>query len=299
MGLRASRLSEAKTTTLRRRLAGAGITRVVGVNDGLSAMLAEKHGFGGLWASGLAISAAHGVPDASILTMTEFLAAAHVIDQASDLPVLADCDTGFGDVNVVRRMIREYERAGIAGVCIEDKEFPKRNSFSGGQDLADPDEFAAKIRAAKLTQTDPDFVVIARIESLIAGAGLDDALARAEYYEEAGADAILIHSKAAEPDEVLAFAREWRRRPDPLPLVAVPTTYYSVNRRALEEAGFAMVIYANQALRAATRAIDDAFERMEHSESTAALESDLASVDAVLELIGMDELEALPAATGA
>lgn len=297
MGLRAPRLSEAKTTTLRRQLGGPAITRVVGVNDGLSAMLAEKHGFGGLWASGLAISAAHGVPDASILTMTEFLAAAHVIDQASDLPVLADCDTGFGDVNVVRRMVREYERAGIAGVCIEDKEFPKRNSFSGGQELADPDEFAAKIRAAKLTQTDPDFVVIARIESLIAGAGLGDALERAECYEQAGADAILIHSKASEPDEVLAFAGEWRQRAEPLPLVAVPTTYYSVNLTALAAAGFAMVIYANQALRAATRAIDDAFDRMRRTESTAGLESDLAPVDAVLELIGMDELESEPAAT--
>ncbi|HEV3071796.1 MAG TPA: isocitrate lyase/phosphoenolpyruvate mutase family protein [Solirubrobacteraceae bacterium] len=278
------------SATLRALLAHDTITRAVGAGDGLQARLAERHGFDALWASGLAISAAHAVPDASILTMTEFLTAAQVIDRACELPVLADCDTGFGDVNNVARMVREYERAGIAGVCIEDKEFPKRNSFTDGQELASIAEFTARLLAAKDAQRAPEFVVVARVESLIAGEGIDDALARAACYQDAGADAILIHSKTADGEEVLDFARRWRKRSQPLPLIAVPTTYYSVGWPLLAQAGISMVIYANQALRAAVRAVDDTLERISAAENTAPVESDLASVQDVLALIGMDEL---------
>lgn len=144
------------TTALRARLEREPIARAIGGNDGLVGMLAERHGFDAVWASGLAISTSHGVPDAGILTMTELLAAAQVMTRSTTLPVLADCDTGFGDVNVVTRMVQEYETAGIAGVCIEDKEFPKRNSFTTGQELAEPQAFADKLQAAKQAQTDPD-----------------------------------------------------------------------------------------------------------------------------------------------
>jgi phosphoenolpyruvate phosphomutase len=282
--------SRDKPAALRSLLEGADICRAVGVGDGLSAMLAEKHGFEAIWASGLSISAAHGLPDASILTMTEFLGAASMIDAATRLPIIADCDTGFGDVNVVMRMTREYERAGIAAVCIEDKQFPKRNSFTAHQELAPIDEFAMKIRAVKRSQIDPDFAVIARIESLIAGTGLDDALERGERYCEAGADAILIHSKATTAAEVLEFAEVWEQRGNPIPLVAVPTTYYGVSSHALADAGFAMVIYANHPLRAAVRAIDSVLQRISCGDSTEPIEQDLTPVKEVLTLIGMDAI---------
>ncbi len=279
-----------KTTRLRQMLAAPGIVRVVGVGDGLSAKLGEKHDFDALWASGFAISTAHGVPDASILTMTEYLAAAHVMNSSTNLPVVADCDTGFGDIANVMRMVREYERAGIAAVCMEDKVFPKRNSFTADNKLLSADEFAAKVRAAKYAQSDSEFVVIARTESLITGHSLDDALYRAELYQQAGADAILIHSKSSSPDEVLTFARQWHTQSDPVPLVAVPTTYYGVTSDELEGAGFAMVIYANHAMRAAWAAVNQAFASIHGSNGTAALEADLPRVAEVLDFSGINQL---------
>jgi phosphoenolpyruvate phosphomutase len=273
-----------KTTTLRRALDGDRPVRVVGAHDAVTAILAERHGFDGLWASGLGISTAHGIPDTSILTMTELLDAAIVMERASSLPVIADCDTGFGGIDNVVRMVRLYERAGIAAVCIEDKQFPKRNSFLEGHELADPDEFAARIAAAKETQVDPDFVVIARLESLIAGAGLDDALARASAYADAGADAILVHSKARSPDEVLAFARRWRAL-ERTPLVAVPTTYYTVSAGTLAAAGYRVVIYANQALRAAIAAVDSALGSLAEHDSSDHLEERVASIQDVFDLV--------------
>jgi phosphoenolpyruvate phosphomutase len=273
-----------KTTVLRRALEGDGPVRVVGANDAVTALLAERHRFDALWASGLGISTAHGIPDTSILTMTELLDAAMVMERASSLPVIADCDTGFGGIDNVVRMVRLYERAGIAAVCIEDKQFPKRNSFLEGHELADPEEFAARVAAAKEAQSDPDFVVIARLESFIAGAGLDDALARASDYAEAGADAILVHSKAETPDEVIAFARRWRLL-DRTPLVAVPTTYYRASARALAAAGFRVVIYANQALRATISAVDSALESLAENDSSADLEHRVASIQDVFDLV--------------
>lgn len=266
------------------------LAQVVGVNDGLSGRLAEKHGFDALWASGFAISTAHGVPDASILTMTEYLMAANTVTGVTSLPVIADCDTGFGGLEMVTRMVREYERAGIAAVCIEDKLFPKRNSFTDDNALLPAEEFSTKIRVAKQTQTDPDFMVIARIESLIAGLPLGDALERAECYQAADADAILIHSKSSSPEEVIAFAREWCGRDDALPLIAVPTTYYSVTKEELEAEGFSMVIYANHAMRATWAAIDRTFECIRADNCTAGIEEALAPVAEVLRFSGIDEL---------
>ncbi|WP_067475385.1 isocitrate lyase/phosphoenolpyruvate mutase family protein [Nocardia amamiensis] len=279
-----------KSAQLRKLLGGDRLARVVGVGDGLSALLASRHGFDALWGSGLSISAAHALPDASILTMTEFLQATAVIDAATPLPTIADCDTGFGDVNVVMRATREYERRGIAGICMEDKQFPKRNSFSRGQQLAPIAEFAQKIRAAKSVQVSPDFVVIARVESLIAETGMADALERGARYAQAGADALLIHSKSESPDEVLEFAARWHQQNDPLPLVAVPTTYYSASADELERGGFSMVIYANQSLRAVVRVVDDVFARLSRAASTAEMEEQLIPVVEVLDLIGMDSL---------
>lgn len=279
-----------KSARLRELLAGDRLACAVGAGDGLSAMLGERHGFDAVWASGLSISAFYGMPDASIVTMSEFLDVARLIDRATCLPVLADCDTGFGDLNVVMRAVRDYERAGIAGICIEDQQFPKRNSFSAGPELLPVEEFAAKLRAAKAAQASPAFVVVARIESFIVGLGLEDALQRALRYRDAGADAILIHSKAKTDDEVSAFAGAWREIGSPLPLLALPTTYYRTPRETLHMEGFSMLIYANQGVRAAMRAIDEAFRWIRDSPNTEGLESRIASVRELLAFIGMDDV---------
>ena len=189
------------------------LIRIVGAHDGLGAKLIGEAGFDGVWASGLEISASYGLPDANILTMTEYLERAVEMNEATSLPVIADCDTGYGNVNNVIYMVEKYEKAGIAAICIEDKLFPKVNSFiEGRQDLADIDEFCGKIRAVKNTQKNPDFMVIARVEALIAGWGMKEALKRANAYSESGADAILIHSKKKDKKEILEFCKKFKKK---------------------------------------------------------------------------------------
>ena len=281
-----------KTSRLRLLLRRPRIATLSGVGSALPALLSERHGFDAIWASGLCISAERAVPDASILTMTEFLAAARAIDEATSLPVVADCDTGFGDVANVARMVRQYERAGIAAVTIEDKEFPKRNSFAGSpQRLVDTQAFAAKIRAAKWAQDDPDFIVVARLESFVVGDTLPEALERAWRYAEAGADALLVHSKAKTGDEVLAFARAWHADGQTTPLLVVPTTYYTVTEDELEAEGISAVIYANHALRASLVATNAVLAALRASRSPASIEEQLMPVAELLSLIGTDELE--------
>jgi phosphoenolpyruvate phosphomutase len=284
-------LTPSKGSCFKGLLEGGDVVRIVGVNDGLTALLAERNGFEALWASGLGISAAHGVPDASIATMTDFFQAAQVIDRSSRLPVVADCDTGFGDVNVVAHMVRTYEHAGVAAICIEDKLFPKRNSFTDdGQILEEPAAFATKIAGALAARQSADFLVLARLESFIAGLGLDDVLRRACLYREAGADALVIHSKKAEPDEIEAFARAWRSAELDLPLIVIPTTYPTVTIPRLHELGIDGVIYANQGLRATIRAVDKVLARIAREGTCAGVESDLATVAEVLDLLGTDEI---------
>src|SRR5258706_14321668 len=220
------RVDSTRSGKLRRMLQSEQLEFLIEAHNGLSARIAREAGFGGIWASGLAISAQFGVRDnnqgnwTQVVDMLEFMA------DASDLPILLDGDTGYGNFNNMRRLVHKLEQRGIAGVCIEDKQFPKTNSFLAGerQPLADIAEFSGKIAAGKDTQTDPNFSIVARVEALIAGWSMDEALRRADAYRLAGADAILIHSKLSKPDEILTFAREWARR---APLVIVPTRYYS------------------------------------------------------------------------
>ncbi|MET7685091.1 isocitrate lyase/phosphoenolpyruvate mutase family protein [Streptomyces sp. NPDC005423] len=281
-----------KPRQLRQGLLGDRLLRAIGVHDGFTALLAGRHPVDALWLSGLGVSAAHGVPDASILSMTDFLSAARIADRATTLPVIADCDSGFGDVNNIVHMVREYEQAGIAAVCIEDKQFPKRNSFSEGQLLADPHEFAAKIAAAKRAQRTADFTVFARVESLVAGADQDEALYRARLYAEAGADAIVIHSKAKTPDEVLTFAHRFRPAHPGLPLVVIPTTYPVVTEEELARAGISLVIYANQILRAFVGAADTVLSRILADHGAGGADTGLVDVRQVLDLIGTEAVSA-------
>jgi phosphoenolpyruvate phosphomutase len=280
-----------KAQQLRRRLAEPAVIRVAGAHDALSALVAEEVGFDSVWASSLAISAARGLPDMSLLSMTDYLQAASNINDVCGLPVIADCDTGFGNTLNVAYMVRQYEAAGIAAVCIEDKVFPKRNSFvETDQLLEDADVFARKIEIAKQTQRDDDFLVIARTEALIAGAGIGEALRRAHGYVDAGADAILMHSKSREPDEVVAFLDLWQGR---APVVVVPTTYYAWHVQDAAEAGVAVVIYANQALRAAVCSMRHALRQVLDAGSSVPIEKEIAPMADIFRLQRVDEWLAL------
>ena len=280
----------AKAALFRKKfLLGLEPIRIVGAHDGLGAQLIERHGFDGVWASGLEISASFGVPDANILTMTQYLERAQEMNTASNLPVFADVDTGYGNSSNVHYLVQQYEAAGIAGIAMEDKLFPKVNSFvPGRQELASIPEFCGKIAAAKDAQTGDDFLVIARVEALIAGWGQEEALRRSEAYADAGADGILIHSKSKEPDEIRAFLKAWKKR---APIVLVPTTYPGLLYEEMGDLGVHMVIYANQCLRAAIKAMHGTLEHIQTKRSTAAIEASLTPVKEIFELQGMMKLK--------
>lgn len=281
---------------LRRNLAGPEIVRLIGAHDALGAKMAERAGFDGVWASGFEIATSYAVPDASIVTLTEHLAAARAMSQAAGLPVVADCDTGYGEALQFSWAVRQFEAAGVAGVCIEDKLFPKINSFAqGSQELLPVDAFIAKLQAGQAARRDPDFVIIARVEALIAGCGLAETLQRARAYADAGADAVLVHSKAADVSEIAAVTHLWDR---PVPLVAVPTTYYRVTAQELAALGIKVVIYANHGLRAALRAMEETYAEILRSGSTAAVEGRLWPMKRVLGLQGMALAEPAPPLPG-
>ena len=243
-----------KNEILRKKLDRNSIIKVGGAFDAMSAKLVENSGFDAVWAGSFAISAVHALPDASILTMTEFFDAASSMSSTCEIPIIADCDTGYGGPSNVHHMVRKYENAGISSICIEDKTFPKQNSLleNGKNDLLSEKEFVAKILAAKEARNDKNFIIIARVEALISGAGMNEALKRATAYESAGADAILIHSKQNTPDEIFEFTDSWKGS---APIVVVPTTYDSVKISELESHKIKMVIYANQTLRVAHMAM--------------------------------------------
>ncbi len=276
-----------KCTVLRSLLHSGRLIRVMGAHNGISAKLVERNGFDAIWASSFEISASWGLPDASILTLTDFLATARAMNEVVGLPIIADCDSGFGDATIVEHMVRKYEAAGIAAVCIEDKPFPKRNSFAGEkhQKLESIPEFVTKVRAGCEAKGSSEFLFIARTEALIAGAGVDEALTRAHAYADAGADMVLVHAKSRTPKEVFEFARRWQRR---TPVIAIPTTYYQTTADEFEGAGIQVVIYANHAMRSAVQAMNQTMARIYAAGSTMPVEKDIASIEDLFELQGMN-----------
>jgi phosphoenolpyruvate phosphomutase len=262
----------------------------MGAHDGLTAALAENAGFEAIWAGGLGISSSFRVADAGLLTMTELLNAAVRIRAGCTVPVIADVDAGFGDVNVVRRMVQLYETAGVEAICIEDKQYPKRNSFRDGHQLEDPDAFARKVAIAKDAQRDPGFVVIARLESLIVGEGMDDAVARAVLYHDAGADAVLVHSRASHAGEISEFCSRWRKAGRDAPVLCVPTTYAGVTASELGEMGVKGIIYANQAIRASVKAVSEVLASIAEHDSSLPVESSLTTLGELFDLVGMNDV---------
>ena len=269
--------------SLRALLTGNSLSILIEAHDTLSAQIATEAGAPGLWASSLTLSCARGLRDNSELTMSEALDALERMTERVDAPILFDGDTGYGQFSHFQILVRRLETRRVAGVCIEDKIFPKENSFinSEGQTLAPVAEFCGKLRAGADARGSREFVIVARTEALVTGLGMAEAIDRAEAYFEAGADAILVHSRAPTASEVIEFGRRWSGR---APLICVPTTYYSTQGPALFAAGYAVAIAANQMMRASIRAMQAASARIVAAQSVRDVEESIAPLSEIFRL---------------
>ncbi|OLP58849.1 phosphoenolpyruvate phosphomutase [Xaviernesmea oryzae] len=274
--------------SLRKQIAERRLLRAMSAHSPLSAILVEEAGFDAIWASGFELSALYGLPDMSLVSMTQHLDMVRAMAGRVSLPIIADIDTGFGNAVNVIHAVREYERAGAAAVVIEDKSFPKVTSLvtGGRQELVRTQEFVGKIEAAVATRRNPDFLIIARTEALIASRGEAEALERAAAYELAGADLVLVHSKQKTPAEIESFARSWQGR---VPLVIVPTAYPELSESRIRALGkIGIVIYGNHAVRACVAAMRNVFGRIIEAGGALAVDKDIASVAEVFHLQNME-----------
>jgi phosphoenolpyruvate phosphomutase len=266
------------------------VTILMEAHNGLTARLVEEAGFDAIWGSGLAISAALGVRDSNEASWTQVLEVLEFMNDATSLPILLDGDTGYGNFNNVRRLVRKLEQRGIAGVCLEDKLFPKTNSLLEAERhaLAEVDEFCGKLRAAKDTQNDPDFIVVARTEAFIAGWGLQEALLRATAYAESGADVILVHSKRQDSAEVMSFMDHWHLA---TPTVIVPTKYPSESIKNFIPRGIYNFIFANHSLRTVITALQKNLRILRETVDLMSVEREIVPVDEIFRLQNVHELQ--------
>ena len=278
-----------KTSQFRSLLNSPKLEFLLEAHNGISAKIAEESGFKGLWAGGLAIAAQYGVRDSNEASWTQVLEVLEFMSDATSIPIMLDGDTGYGNFNNVRRLVQKLEQRGIAAVCIEDKLYPKTNSFIDGnkQELANIDEFCSRIKAGKDAQKDDKFSIITRVEAFISGWGLGEAIKRAEAYHEAGSDGILIHSAKSEPSEIIAFKNEWGDR---LPVIIVPTKYYSTPTEIFSQVGISMAIWANHMIRSSIESMQQTAASIIHNKSVVALEDKIASVSEIFRLQGVSEL---------
>jgi phosphoenolpyruvate phosphomutase len=286
----ASRRGASPGRRLRQLLYRPALGFLMEAHDGLSARIAEVEGFEAIWASGFSISTALGLRDSGEASWSQVLATVETMIDAVSVPVLVDADAGYGNFNTARRFVRKAENLGVAGACIEDKVSPKMNSFAGDRhELLSVGRFCGMIEACKEAQREPDFCLVARTETLIAGRPVAEALDRAHAYREAGADAIFVHSRRDGPEEIAAFADAWGRQ---LPVVIAPTTYARTPTARFDELGIAAVIWANQSLRAAIAAMRQTCRQIRRQERVDMLEARLAPLAEIFGLLGYDELDA-------
>ena len=278
-----------KTSQFRSLLNSPKLEFLLEAHNGISAKIAEESGFKGLWAGGLAIAAQYGVRDSNEASWTQVLEVLEFMADATSIPIMLDGDTGYGNFNNVRRLVQKLEQRGIAAVCIEDKLYPKTNSFIDGnkQELANIDEFCSRIKAGKDAQKDDEFSIITRVEAFISGWGLGEAIKRAEAYHEAGSDGILIHSAKSEPSEIIAFKNEWGDR---LPVIIVPTKYYSTPTEIFSQVGISIAIWANHMIRSSIESMQQTAASIIQKKSVVALEDKIASVSEIFRLQGVSEL---------
>jgi phosphoenolpyruvate phosphomutase / 2-hydroxyethylphosphonate cytidylyltransferase len=251
-----------RLSRLRRLLDNMPIVRILEAHSGLTGLIVENVGFkaggrsfefDGMWSSSLTDSTARGKPDIEAVDISSRLQTVNELFEVTTKPLVFDGDTG-GKPEHFSFTVRSLERLGVSAVVIEDKEGLKRNSLFGtrvAQTQSTIEDFCGRLSIGKRAQITNDFMIIARIESLILDKGMDDAVRRAEAYIEAGADGIMIHSRQQSPDEVFEFCTRFDKLPDRVPLVVVPTSYHQVTEAELAEHGVNLVVYANHLLRAA------------------------------------------------
>ena len=273
---------KSKFRLLKTALKSDDLTFIMEAHNGISAKIVEKIGFKAIWASGLAISTAFGIRDRNEASWTQVMEVVEFMSDGTSIPILLDGDTGYGDANNVARLVRKLCQRDIAGLCIEDKAFPKRNSLlDARQSLVSVADFVAKISAAKDAQTDPDFSIVSRIEVLIAGGSMQEALDRAAAYHEAGTNAIVIHSKKSNAEEIQTFCKAWNNT---CPVIVIPTKYYTTPTQLFRDLGISAVIWANHGIRASISAIADVYRQIYNTETIAGVEHCIAKLGDIFEL---------------
>lgn len=294
--------SDKRRAFLKNTIKKKDFVRIIEVHNGISALVAEKANvkqndqiieFDGFWESSLTDSASKGMPDAEIVGNESRLHTINEILNVSTKPLIVDGDTG-GSPAQFEYFVKQLERLGVSAVIIEDKVFPKRNSLdpTAKQTLEDPEIFIQKIKRGNDIKISEDFMIIARIESLIAGVGMEDAIKRAEKYINAGVDGIMIHSKKNIPDDILIFAKEYNKlckglgkRP---PLVAVPTTYNLITDQELADNGFNIIIHANHLLRSSHKAMKQTAETILLSDRNFEAEPNCSEVMQIFKEVGFE-----------
>jgi phosphoenolpyruvate mutase len=270
--------------------------RIIDVHSALSGLIIEKLEvkkagetvfFDGMWSSSLVDSTVRGKPDDESVDISTRVDGLQEILDVTTKPIIFDADTG-GKIEHFRHTVRTLERNGVSAVVIEDKTGLKRNSLLGlsvNQIQADPDDFSDKISSGKKNQATSEFMIIARIESLVLEAGMEDAIFRAKKYLKAGADGIMIHSKSSEADEVIIFAKEYKKFSEGQPLVVVPTTFNKIMDKELFDAGFNIVIHANHLLRSTYPSMVKTAESILSSGSSLEVNSELWPVKEILNYV--------------
>ncbi|MDA1196488.1 MAG: phosphoenolpyruvate mutase [Nanoarchaeota archaeon] len=291
---------EKRRALLKKTLQEKGFVRAIEAHNGISSIivnnsiLPDKTCFDAVWISSLTESAAKGQPDIEVMGFESRLKTVQEVMDVSNLPIIIDGDTG-GDINAFEMFVQRAEALGTSVIIIEDKVYPKRNSLDAESEqlLADPFEFAKKIQRGKQTQLTDDFMIIARIESLIANMGQEDALERAKTYLEAGVDGIMIHSKSKDGKEILDFVKEFKVRfPTATgPLVSVPTTYNELTEEELREAGFSIVIHANHLIRACIKVMQNTCISILKNGRSLEASKDISTVAELFDLVGFSDIK--------
>ncbi len=290
---------EVRRQILRRQIASGEIVKVMVAYDGLSALLVEKTSiekdgekrqFDAIWVSSLCDSTAKGKPDIELVDLTSRVSSLNDMMEVTTKPIIFDADTG-GLIEHFVYNIKTLERIGVSAVIIEDKIGLKRNSLFGNdveQHQDSIEHFCMKIREGKKALTSSTFMLIARIESLILEQGVEDALERARAYVAAGADGIMIHSRAETPDEIFAFVDAFRAEDKDTAIVVVPTTFNKVREDEFKEHGVNIVIYANHMLRAAFPAMKKVVTSVLENERCYEASQDCMSIKEILSLVPME-----------
>ena len=289
-------IPEFRRGRLKRVMSLLPIVKALEVHSGLTGLIAEKtivtndgeiDQFDAMWISSLCDSTNKGKPDIELVDMTSRFRTIEDVTEVTTKPIIFDGDTGGLTEHFVYT-VRSLERIGVSAVIIEDKTGLKKNSLFGTeveQTQEDVEKFCEKIMAGKNAQLSDDFMIIARIESLILEKGMEDALKRAFAYRDAGADGIMIHSRKKDPSEILEFCDRFRINDKETPLVVVPTSFNSVTEEKLSEHGVNICIYANQLLRAAFPAMENAAISILRHHRAAEIDSELMSINKIITLI--------------